>query len=309
MTSKIMMGTDPEFFMRRLEDNKLISAVPFIAGGKHDPIKLEKSGGTLQHDNVAVEFSTVPANSPQTFVDILRATLQETISKLPPGHELLASASAVFDDNQLNTPEAQEFGCTPDYDAWEVKENDSPTHPNAKFRSCGGHLHIGCLDMEGKLTHEDAKFLLTFEGKLDMVKGMDLFLGIISTVLDSSPEAVERKKLYGRAGCHRGTLYGVEYRALSNFWTKSPMLSMLMTSLSEDVVEVIINEKLEALIEEVGAEDIQRIINTGAVKDAEKIIENVLTAYLSEDSKFYLEECLIKLDKTDTIEKEWSIGA
>lgn len=307
MASKIMMGTDPEFFMRRLKDSKLISAVPFIAGGKHDPIKLEKSGGSLQHDNVAVEFSTVPADSPKHFVDILKATLQETITKLPPGHELFAGASAIFEDNQLNTPEACEFGCTPDYCAWEVKENESPTHPNPAFRSCGGHIHIGCLDMEGKLTHEDTKFLLEFDGKISMIKGMDLFLGIVSTVLDSSPEAIERKKLYGRAGCHRATPYGVEYRALSNFWTKSPMLSMLMTSLADDVVEVIIHGKLDELIEEVGAEDIQRIINTGAVDDAEKIIENVLTAHLSEDTVFYLTECRTKVE--DSIIKAWALQA
>ena len=307
MASKIMMGTDPEFFLRRLIDNKLISAVPFIAGGKHDPIKLEKSGGSLQHDNVAVEFSTVPADSPETFVNILRATLQETISKLPEGHELFAAASAVFDDNQLTTPEALEFGCTPDYCAWEIKENDSPAHPNPRFRSCGGHIHIGCLDLEGNLTHEDAKFLLEFEGKLNMIKGMDLFLGIISTVLDSSPEAIERKKLYGKAGCHRATPYGVEYRALSNFWTKSPMLSMLMTSLSDDVVEVIINGTLEELIEEVGAEDIRRIINTGAVDDAEKIIQNVLTPHLSEDTVFYLAECRNRVE--DSITHAWSLQA
>lgn len=55
----------------------------------------------------------------------------------------------------------------------------------------------------------------TKEHPLDVVKAMDLFLGVPSVLMD---EGEERKQLYGKAGAHRPKPYGVEYRTLSNFW-------------------------------------------------------------------------------------------
>jgi len=303
---KIMIGTDPEYFMRNKETSALVSAIPYIKGGKHDPIPL-KHGGNIQSDNVAVEFSIKPAHKTEDFIANLKATLADTIDVLPKGFELAVLPSAEFHPLELADPKAQEFGCTSDHCAWELIENDSPRHPNPNFRSCGGHIHVGCLDEDGVPIHPESQFLLEFQGKIAMIRGMDLFHGIISTILDSSPEAIERRKLYGKAGCHRATDYGVEYRTLSNYWTKSPMLSMLISSLTDDVVELIIKDQLNAIIEEVGAQDIQRIINEGDVADAKSTLEKVLISHLSEDSKFYLEECIAKIGNTDSIAKAWAI--
>lgn len=308
MTRKITIGSDPEYFIRNRETNGLVSAIPHIKGGKHNPMPLP-SGGNVQQDNVAVEFATKPAKSTEEFIANLRATLTETIGVLPPGHDLAVLPSAKFHPMELADPKAQEFGCDPDYCAWELRENDTPAHDDPTFRSCGGHIHIGCMDEEGNIIHEDSKFLLDDMGKVTMIRGMDLFHGIISTILDNSEAAVERRKLYGKAGCHRPTSYGVEYRALSNFWTKSPMSSMLMSSLSDVVVDLIVEGKLEALIEEVGSEDIQRIINSGDTESAKSVLEKVLRPHLNEDAAFYLEECLAKLEKETDLVKSWQIGA
>lgn len=305
---KITIGSDPEYFIRNKANGNLVSAIPFIKGDKRHPAPLP-SGGNVQSDNVAVEFATVPAKSTADFIANLKITLAETIQELPTGHELAVLPSANFHPMELTDPKAQEFGCDPDYCAWELKENDAPVGSDPTFRSCGGHIHIGCLDLAGNVTHDDATFLLDDMGKIYMVRGMDLFHGIISTILDNSDAAIERRKLYGKAGSHRPTPYGVEYRALSNYWTKSPMSSMLMSSLADVVVDLIVAGKLENVIEEVGAEDIQRIINTGNVPDANSVLNKVLVNYLNEDSKFYLEECITKLDKEDSIEKAWEIGA
>jgi hypothetical protein len=304
---KIMIGTDPEYFMARRDSKKLVSAIPFIKGGKHDPIKLP-SGASLQSDNVAVEFATPPANDSKDFINKLKTALTETYKSIPAGYDLIATPSAKFDPEELKDPKACEFGCMPDYCAWEMKVNEPPMHEDATFRSCGGHIHVGCLDENGELISEDTSFLLEVEGKVKMVKGMDLFHGIISTVLDSSPEAVERRTLYGKAGCHRPTEYGVEYRALSNYWTKTPYSSMLMSSLTDDVIDVILTGELDGLIEEVGSEDIRRIINTGNVEDAKAVIEKVLYKFMSKDSKFYFDECIEKLNKATDMAKEWSIS-
>lgn len=304
---KVSIGTDPEYFLRNKKTSLLVSAIPFIKGDKHHPVPL-KHGGNIQSDNVAVEFATDPANSTEEFIAKIKAAISDTLDVLPKGFELAVLPSAEFHPLELADPKAQEFGCTPDYCAWELIENDSPRHPNPNFRSCGGHVHVGCLKEDGTPTHADALFLLEDPGKISMIRGMDLFHGIIFTILDSSEAAIERKKLYGKAGCHRPTDYGVEYRALSNYWTKTPYSSMLVSSLTDDVVELILAGKLESVIDEVGAEDIQRIINTGNVADAKSTLDKVLNNYLSEDSKFYLDECVSKLGTSKNIAKEWSIG-
>jgi hypothetical protein len=98
---------------------------------------------------------------------------------------------------------------------------------------------------------------------------------------------------------------------------------MLISSLTDDVVDLIVSsglpEKLDeispdeinsiiSLIDEVGPEDIQRIINEGAVEDAKSILTKFLMDHLSDDSKFYLEECINKLKNAGSIQKEWAIG-
>ena len=305
---KITIGTDPEFFMREENSKKLVSAIPFIKGDKHHPIPL-KHGGNIQADNVAVEFATDPAHSTKEFVKNIKAAISDTLDILPKGFELAVLPSARFDNKELLDPKALEFGCMPDCCAWEIRENSTqPQHPDPTFRSCGGHIHVGCIDAKGIPVHKDSQFLLEFHGKLLMVRGMDLFHGIISTILDSSKGAIERRELYGKAGCHRTTEYGIEYRALSNYWTKTPYSSMLISSLTDDVVELIIDNKLKALIDEVGENDIRRIINNGDVEDAKSVLNKVLINHLSDDSKEYLTTCLEKLNKSENLAKEWAIA-
>jgi len=305
---KITIGTDPEFFMVNKKTNKLTSAVPYIKGTKYNP-QLLPSGGNIQYDNVAVEFATLPAKSSYDFIKQLKQTFTEVMNVIPKNMDLIATPSADFPDDQLNTPEACEFGCSPDYNAWSITENDRPIPPNPNFRSCGGHIHVGCIDNEGNLLDKDMKFLLDPMGKILLVKGMDLFHGIISTVLDSSPEAIKRRKLYGKAGAHRPTAYGVEYRTLSNYWTKTPYSSMLISSLTDDVIELIILEQLEEIINYVGEDNIQNIINDGDIEQATNIMNTVLVKYINKETKFYLNECLLSLNKAGTIKKEWAIGA
>ena len=65
------IGTDPEFFMVVRETGKLISAIPHIEGTKDAPVPLPQ-GGTVQRDNVALEFATDPAVDREDFVEKIR---------------------------------------------------------------------------------------------------------------------------------------------------------------------------------------------------------------------------------------------
>ena len=307
MKKRFTIGTDPEFFLRRKEDGKLISAIPHIKGTKESPEKLP-NGGQLQFDNVAVEFATAPAENGMDLVNKIRETFKDVLVKLPKDHELVADPSAHFDSDQLECDEAQAFGCDPDYDAWVPKENDPPVCGESNFRSCGGHIHVG------KVEGDDNDFLLDPWGKIRLVKTMDCIHGIISVLLDSSEKAVARRKLYGKAGCHRpvikeagGHYDGVEYRVLSNFWLKSPELVMLMDSLTTDALKVVRAEAEVELIEAIGGGDVvQNIINEGRFERAKTALEEHVKPMLSKDSLHYLEVCLEKVKNYNFV-KEWEL--
>jgi hypothetical protein len=295
------IGCDPEFFLKERKSGKLISAIPFITGTKDVPFRLPL-GGNIQRDNVAMEIATDPAASMDEFIGNIRNTLTEAIKTLPVDTEIVAAPSANFDPDQLKHPEALAFGCDPDYCAWEVKENDKPCAVDNTFRSCGAHIHVGT---DGK---DDNVFLLDFEGRLQTVKVMDCLHGIISSVLDSNKEAIDRRQLYGKPGAHRPKDYGVEYRVLSNYWLKSPITVMMMYSLTQDALSIVRAGRAEELIEEMGANQVRNTITAGDSVAAMKMIEKSLIPRLSIDSIFYFNEALAKIKANDmNFHAEWNL--
>ncbi len=296
------IGTDPEFFMIDKETGKLISAIPYIDGTKHDPEPLP-SGGSIQRDNVALEFATPPAESGEDLVEKVRNAFTDVFRKIGDAHDIVAIPSADFDLDQLDHEEAKMFGCDPDFDAWTVSVNEPPPPAETStFRSCGAHIHVGHVEGDGN------EFLLEPYGKIETIKMMDLVHGIIATVLDNSKSALDRRKLYGKAGCHRPTEYGIEYRVLSNFWLKSPHLVMLIDSLVQDVLRFIREGKSKDMIAEVGEENIRHIINDCRANKARVVLNSHLRPKLSKDALFYLDECLENVTKYD-LKNEWKMEA
>ena len=306
MEERFTIGTDPEFFLKR-KDGKFISAIPHINGTKEAPEPLE-NGGSIQYDNVAVEFTTDPAVDGEDFVKKIGNAFKDVEKRIPNDCSLEASPSANFEEDELEHEEAKRFGCDPDFDAWELKENDIPKCEDPTLRTCGGHIHVGKKDGDGN------DFLLDPYGKIDVVRVMDAVHGVISVILDNSKAAIIRRKLYGKAGSHRpvvkeaGGFYdGVEYRVLSNFWFKSPQLVMLMDSLTMDVLKIVGELDHKCLITDIGEERICKIINEGLVKDAHKVLEDFIRPLLSKDSLYYLEECTTNIDNYN-FKKEWELG-
>lgn len=175
--------------------------------------------------------------------------------------------STNFHPQQLSHPEAAEIGCAPDFNAWTDKENIPPADfAKNTFRSCGGHIHVGYVEGSGN------DFLLDAVGKRRMIQAMDCLHGMISVLLDNSKEAIERRNIYGKAGCYRPTDYGVEYRTLSNFWCRTDNLKRLMYRLTADALYLVrtkVDESylLDFIIKDLdGPENIQNVINTGNVE-------------------------------------------
>jgi hypothetical protein len=306
MAERFTIGTDPEFFLRRDEDGKFISAIPHINGTKEVPETLE-NGSNLQYDNVTLEFSTPAAINGEDLVNKVRDAFKDVKKKIPAECSLEAMPSANFEADELEDDEAQRFGCDPDYDAWKLRENEAPRCEDPSLRTCGGHIHVGKADGDNN------DFLLDPYGKIDVVRLMDAVHGVISVILDDSEAAIVRRKLYGKAGSHRpvikeaGGLYdGVEYRVLSNFWFKSPQLVMLMDSLTGDVLRMVRDLDYKRLITDIGEERICEIINKGLVKDAHKVLEDFVRPLLGEDSLYYLKECTTNI-KNYNFKKEWEL--
>lgn len=94
-----------------------------------------------------------------------------------------------------------------------------------------GHLHCGFSDVE--VEFDDMKLFnyRVDEQRAELVKVLDLFVGIPSVILEPDNK---RKELYGKAGAFRPKSYGLEYRTVSNFY-------LVNTSLRKWAFESVVN--------------------------------------------------------------------
>jgi len=156
------------------------------------------------------------------------------------------------------------FGCSPDFCAYEVKMNEvAMTAEETTLRTAGGHVHFSHPIFEDPYK------------VIEMIKMMDLYLGIPSLVFDSGLEAHERRVLYGAAGAHRPKDYpGGEYRSLSNFWVKEPhLIDWVYDQTAICLQHVIDGNTVESL--GFDSAEIKSIINEGRIKDAAAIQERL----------------------------------
>lgn len=270
MEACYVAGADPEL-MLVTPKGELISAIPLVPGTKEKPHKLQH--GAVQHDNVMAEFNVNPADTDEEFVHNMREVLRELAAMVAP-NLLIARASANFPEEALQDDVAKVFGCDPDFDSWTLMMNSvDGTAAMESFRSAGGHFHIGRKEAT-------AEMLDNPYGKVEVVKMLDIFQGIPSIVMDDDKTAPKRRSLYGRAGAHRPKDYGVEYRALGNFWVRSPDLVHLMYELADRAVALTLDGQSGEIIEKIGEDKIQRAINESDQKLAKKIVAEVLVEYL-----------------------------
>ena len=298
MEGCFVAGADPELMLLTPE-GKLASAIPLVPGTKEKPHKV--SCGAVQHDNVMAEFNVNPSGTDDEFVHNMREVLRELSDMVAP-HTLIARASANFPKEALQDEVAQVFGCDPDFDSWSLQMNDiDGTAAMETFRSAGGHFHIGEKDATKEMLQDPY-------GKVEVVKMLDIFQGIVSIAIDDDKTAPKRRALYGRAGAHRPKDYGVEYRALGNFWVRSPDLVHLMYELADRAVALTLDGKSTEIIESIGETEIQRVINDSDKKSAKKIVKDLLVGWI--DSITYariMKASPITALKGSTLTKAWGI--
>lgn len=258
----LVVGADPELFLKHPETHELISAIGIVPGNKDNPYDISdvlqstKDGFAIQVDNVAAEFCIPPAASKEELVENILLVLDNFNKIIETDVCISTEASAIFPDDLLNNPIAQTFGCDPDFNAWTERENRKPKAVNKNLRSVGGHIHVGYDN-------------ISTQASLNIIKAMDLFLGVPSILLDSD---TQRRELYGKAGAFRFKPYGVEYRTLSNFWIFSKDTIEWVFENTSKAVEFVNNEDNINILNSLSNE-IQTTINTNNLESAKALLE------------------------------------
>jgi hypothetical protein len=223
-----MFGADPEGFFR--QNGELRGSERFIPSAG----LLVYGGGKIVRDGVQFELNPT--------ADILFTTLAHNIkqlftvlNKLTKEHEGLTidfSTLVEVPKKELESlsPETRVLGCHPSLNFYGVKP--IRVNPNTyRKRSTGGHLHFG-------LHHTFMYDADAMDNRERLVPLLDVFVGLVSTLIDRDPNAAERRKNYGRAGEYRLPKYGLEYRTPSNFWLKSPVLLSLICDVANTAISI-----------------------------------------------------------------------
>lgn len=212
----IIIGADPEVFIRNTDTGKLISAAGLLPGTKEDPHKV--LFGAIQVDGMAAEYNIDPAVNSQIFVRnnlVVLKQLRDIIKERNPGlnFDFVFSPVADFGAEYIaaQPEEARILGCTPDFNAYANGSPNPTPDADMPFRTASGHIHLGW----GK--DIDIKDDEHIEACCMMSEQLDYSVGLFSLLLEDEGGA-RRRKLYGKAGAFRPKSYGVEYRTLSNAW-------------------------------------------------------------------------------------------
>ena len=200
------IGADVEEFV--VQGGAVVSVQGMLGGSKEHPLWVE--GGNLQEDNVLAEYATVVCSTLEDFKESLSSVRKSMQSKLwAQGATLLPTATHTFPVAYLQRcgTQAVTMGCSEEYRAGDGLLIPPPS-PFQGLRTAGGHVHVGYDHPSEQVS-------------VDIVKAMDYMLGLWSLLHDPD---TERRVMYGKAGSHRIKAYGVEYRALSNFWSRDTQM-------------------------------------------------------------------------------------
>lgn len=248
----ITIGCDPELFV--MQDGKFRSAWGLIPGTKETPHIVKN--GAVQVDGMALEFNIDPVKTADDFVSNINSVMGQ-MKDMVPGYDFALVPSCRFNGNHFRAQpeEAKELGCTPDFNAYTLKENPKPDNKTT-MRTASGHVHIGFIPKGEEVDPNSDEHMLRCA---TLVKQLDVYLGLPSIFFDKDKT---RRKMYGAAGAFRPKTYGVEYRVLSNAWLAS-----------EDRMRFVFNQTVQAINDLVNGE-----------RAADRIGEQVLSSSINASS-------------------------
>ena len=184
----------------------------------------------------------------------IRKSLEYINKTLPQNLEAVAVPAANLHPKYLQTRNAQEFGCEPDFNVWTRSINNRPSATDSTLRSAGFHIHIGYKNKSEEIDEY-------------LVKALDLFLSVPATIVEPDNQ---RKQLYGKAGAFRFKDYGVEYRSLSNYFINSDSLMKWVFDNTQTAIDFLNQRGIDEI--EIMGKEIQEAVNNNNKVLANQII-------------------------------------
>lgn len=266
--SNVTVGADIEVFLQHRKTKKIISAEGIIKGTKEIPFVFDNENPffCISLDNVLAEFCIPPARTAAEFAANIKRSMNYISSTIPEELCIAVLPSANLDRKFLATLNAQTFGCEPDFNAYTgfINNGFSLSKPDPTLRSAGGHIHIGYSEA----TEYDKLSYFADTNRCDIIKVMDLFLGIPSIIMEPDNQ---RRILYGKAGAFRPKPYGIEYRTISNFYLANDRLIDWVYGNVELAVDFINKGNI---IDEGLGDSIQATINNNDKDSANSLIDH-----------------------------------
>lgn len=241
----VTIGSDMEFFFT--DGENILPADNFLPNEKAaksvvDP-RPTRRGEALFYDGVQGEFNT--------YWSTCRAYVQDSIWRMLRAAQEVADASNVklliepatpISDRTMEwirDPMSYRFGCSPHKSVRldgndEIIELDGRSH---LVRYAGIHLHFGLTNPDSRTDYWSASehLISSAVGKLRAVQAIDRLVSLPLVLLETDSDRL-RRELYGKAGTFRDKDNGFEYRAFSNLYLRSPVLTSMIMYWSRNAI-------------------------------------------------------------------------
>lgn len=258
----VVIGGDPEFFVEKggaiIGSEKVIPEAGLKSGNNIKP--------SVVRDGIQIELN------PQA-----RASVGLLAMEVATAFEMTSRQLNKFEGVKLNwnglvevsreeldslSEKSRILGCKPSKNIF--GERPITVDPlTYRKRSAGGHMHFGLR-----------RPLL--DAREDLIAPFAILVANQCVMMDRDPGAAERRENYGRAGEFRTPGYGVEYRALSNFWLRNFTLMSFVYGMANLAISMV-RERLDG--NDVEAElirlvDIDKVVRAIETNDFDLAKEN-----------------------------------
>lgn len=212
-----------------------------------------------------LEFNTPISSTAKEWGRNLDKAMMMAFNKIPPTLRADISAVMRFDLALLDCPQAQTFGCEPDFNAWTMEQNPRPTPTDPSMRTAAAHIHLSWKGVDDMLQ------------RCRVIQFADIF-ATLPSLWESKDK--ERRQLYGRAGAFRPKEYGVEHRVMDNYWLDSHFHRRIW----DRYIQALHAANTPFEISERLATRVQEIINNYKVEEAQSLHKELSKAILNEET-------------------------
>lgn len=288
-TRGVSLGCDPELFLtskggyiigsERVIPEEGLADMPYKDMAYYTPVQRKFSRYKTVRDGVQIELNPNPSTCRQSLAGEISGCFMLLNNHLLtlPHTKVTFRALVTVRKKELDglSEKSRLLGCAPSKNLYDPGASITIDPFTYRKRSAGGHIHLGLLDYTQRPLPADRLCAL-----------MDILVGNTCVLIDRDPHAIERRKVYGRAGEYREPSHGFEYRTLSNFWLKHYHLMSFVMGLSRLAVQVLDNtvapkgyngwrDAESALLSLVDMQRIKKAINTNNLALAAKNFEGV----------------------------------